>query len=1020
MVADYYAMLGADPGADRAAIESALARCQPAWSSGTRNPKNKHKFQSYLDQIPAIRRALLGDPATRAAYDAELASARRAERDVQLDELQRLVRLRAAKGGLTVADRTLLRAEADRLGLHRDDLDRLTEPIPPKPDSPSEAEAVDPAPDVLDAVTRKQIGVTLDHLRRRDLYDALGVARDAPAAEIADRADAERRRWMQKTQVTAEKTAWLEVVSHAQSHLVPPQARGRYDRTLGAEAEDQLGRSIAFALQGLPRLDYGTRAVLIGEATALGIPPERADVLIGRGCRALGVTRDAPAMLMTTIDRPRYLRCRSCSGLTEFDEASDRARRPECRHCRASLQWSCPACKRVRWVDEPRCACGFPLEHVEPMARHFESAQAALRLRDYPSALAHLQRVQEYAPHHAGARKGIETVLRLAAEADAARATFESARARRHLVEARDAVAAWAKLAPPDSAELIAARDEVFRAVRMAESLAARGRSSEGDDPRGARGLFEKALAIAADLDEAREGLVRCPPDPPTDLVVAFDSDRVHLRWTPPPPDPLGPVRFVVVRKRGGIPLQRNDGSTVAETLDAEAEDRGVQGGESAGYAVFAVRGPTPSKGAATAGPIPILPDVADLRAEARNGEVALSWTLPDRAAGVRVVRNARRRPGHDRDGDILEALPGGLVDRALANDRAYHYAVYALYAPPGGGELEASGAFASAVPAPPAEAIPTPILSPELDGRVRVSWPRPPRGTVRVIRTTGPLPLEPGERLPAGQVADWAGTWLDQSGGDFAEDPAPPSVGVCYYTPVIAWAGSATVGHAARYSCVADPSDLRAVRVGGGGRVHLRWRWSAQGSEARVVARAGAPPVGADDPDGIASGVSDEEYSRLGYFAITMPTTPSGPWHLAVFSVAVVGGEEVVSPGLDPSARTVVPGPNPEVTVSYALRRPGFPGRSWSITFRTEPAESTIPPTALVVHPRTVPLSPDDGEIVARFPASKDGESFAIRSNTPLDLARHRARVFADPGADPDGQPPIRLRHPENGATRV
>src|SRR5665647_291769 len=100
MVPDYYAMLGVDPGADQATLEAALARNQPLWSSGTRNPKNKHTYQSYLDQIPTIRRTLLGEPSARAAYEAELGAARRAERDRKLDELQRLIRLRAAKGGL--------------------------------------------------------------------------------------------------------------------------------------------------------------------------------------------------------------------------------------------------------------------------------------------------------------------------------------------------------------------------------------------------------------------------------------------------------------------------------------------------------------------------------------------------------------------------------------------------------------------------------------------------------------------------------------------------------------------------------------------------------------------------------------------------------------------------------------------------------------------------------------------------------------------------------------------------------
>ncbi len=55
--------------------------------------------------------------------------------------------------------------------------------------------------------------MALTHLRRLDLYDALSLGRDAPAHEVITLADAERRRWMQKAQVTAEKTAWLELVS---------------------------------------------------------------------------------------------------------------------------------------------------------------------------------------------------------------------------------------------------------------------------------------------------------------------------------------------------------------------------------------------------------------------------------------------------------------------------------------------------------------------------------------------------------------------------------------------------------------------------------------------------------------------------------------------------------------------------------------------------------------------------------------------------------------------------------------
>ncbi len=185
---------------------------------------------------------------------------------------------------------------------------------------------------MLDPSTRRQIRVALEHLGCRDLYDALGVSRDAPETYIDARADAERQRWMKKAQVTAEKTAWLEIITHGQSHLSSPKARARYDRTLAQEAEESFESLAAFALKGLSRLDPGTHAALIEEAAALGIPSERADRLIGRICRRLGVTRSSTAPSRRSRRIPSsaapahangaakfsLLRCRHCAGVTEL------------------------------------------------------------------------------------------------------------------------------------------------------------------------------------------------------------------------------------------------------------------------------------------------------------------------------------------------------------------------------------------------------------------------------------------------------------------------------------------------------------------------------------------------------------------------------------------------------------------------------------------------------------------------------------------------------------------------------
>lgn len=1019
MVPDYYAMLGIDPGFDREAIAAALARCQPEWSSGTRNPKNKHKFQSYLDQIPAIRQALLGTTESRAAYDAELAAARRAERDRRLDALHQLVRLRAAKGGLTPSDRVLLRDEAFKLGLAASDFERLADPHPlmAEPQSNGARVAPEPPADVLDPVMRRQLRVALDHLRKRDLYDALGLTRDAPAREVLLRADAERQRWMRKTQVTAEKTAWLEVVALAQSHLATPPARARYDRTLALDAEELLRGSVEFALKGLPRIDAGTRLALLDEAARLGVAPDRAEVLIARVCEALGVSRDAapPGAFAALNSPPRLLRCRSCGGISGFGLVARAARRAECRHCGAPLNWSCPVCQRSHWVDEPRCGCGFPIELREPLVRHFEAAQHAYRTRDYAGAMVHLRRVQEMAPKHVGARKGLERIKQRLAEIDRARSAWEVARGGSRLVEAREALDSWGRLVDPSSPDRRAALEEVTRKLHDAEVLTARARSLARTDPKAARELYRKALAIASDLPEACNGLRECPPDPPSALSAYYVDGRVRLRWSPPPPDGLGPVSYVILRKPETAFTHPLDGLRIGESAGPEYLDQAVVPGTSVAYAVLSRRDGVDSVAAVAVGPIFLLGEVRDVRIETRSREIDLAWTPPPGALEVRVVRKRGSPPGSPLEGDRIDATLDQAHDRGLEPDRVYHYGIFAVYRTPDGRATASHGVFVSAQPLTPVPPLDAPSIALDPDGRVKLHWAEPARGIVKVVRTAGPFPHSAGSRLAPAQVAALDGEWVEVTAPDEGRDNLPP-LALAHYTPLTAWGGTSTVGHSAVYSRVADPSDLRATRAGNG-QIHLRWCWSPQRSQTVIVARQGAPPTGPEDPAALVETVHESEYSRKNRYTLKLPSGDGSAWHIAVYALSTVDGQPLTSPGSEPSARTVVSGSGSEVVLSYSLRRKRL-GRRWSVALHTDPPGASVPATVLVTHPRTVPLSADDGMIVASFPASQDGATFPVPPG--VRLIRGQARIFADPRVDPAGLPPIRLRHPEVDATRV
>ncbi|WP_168221816.1 fibronectin type III domain-containing protein [Aquisphaera giovannonii] len=1075
MVPDYYARLGVDPAATESELEAALRKRQPAWSMGTRNPKTRHTNQLYLDEVPALRRALLSGPGARAAYDADLAAARLAEREEKLDQLQRRIRLKSAKGGLSADDRQLLREEARRLGLDDAVVDPLTRSIPDlaRPFRAEDAlEEDEAAADVLDPSTRRQIRAALEHLGRRDLYDALELPREAPSSILAARADEERQRWMRKAQVTAEKTAWLEVISHAQSHLTSPKARARYDRTLILESEERFDEVVAFALNGLPRLDGGTRAALVAEAAALCLGPDRAERLLSRACRKLGVARDdgavsplvaspGPPATASEADRYPQVRCRSCSGLTELSPTARRTGTARCRHCGASLRWDCPACRRQHWLDRARCDCGFPLALREPLVRRLAAAQQAFRDRDLATARENLEQVRRYAPQHPGARNGLEKIREREATIEQVRLACELAMTGRRLVAARRAADSWRRIDDPARPEIRAAWEEIASGLRKAESLAARGRALERVDPPAARAFYRRSLEAAADLPAALTGLERCPPEGPTNLRAQTVGDRVRLSWTPPAPDGGGPLTFAILRKRGGIPEHPGDGTRIAEVSTCEYDDRHVRPGESVGYAVLGKRGEAESLAAVAVGPVVYLPDVEDVRVEPRESEVELSWIPPAGVFEVRVVRKAGSPPEDPRDGERVPAALDHAIDGRPPGGQVVHYGIYAIYRAAEGRRYPSPGVLATAgvvQAVPPAEA---PRLSRGPGPSIRIDWAAPARGSVRILRTSRPLPFPPGARIRV-EEAEPLGSWVPAVGPASAEDREPPPAPVCYYTAVVALGAMLTIGGTAAASQVPDPSDLRATRTGttayNGGqgvRVALRWRWPPGATATRLVARWGSPPHGPDDPQPTATTVRREDYERHGFWSLTLPAAgprdedsgnglarphggngiadgdghAAGPeagaspalpdrWYITAFTAVDQGGETVFSPGIEPSATTAVPGPHPEITVSYALKRSWLPGRPWSLTLDTDPPGEEVPPMVLVANLRAIPLSSEDGEVIAHLPAGRGGSRHPVHTTFPL--ARSGVRMFIDPRADPAFIPPIRLRHPEDGTARA
>ena len=375
---------------------------------------------------------------------------------------------------------------------------------------------------------------------------------------------------------------------------------------MALEAEESFEGLAEFALKGLSRLDPGTQAALVEEAAAMGIASERADRLIGRICRRLGVARErgacnarggspaaAPAprrrrLMSNGSAKFSLLRCRHCAGVTEMSPVARKAGSARCRHCGASLKWDCPVCKQQSLGRRAAVRLRIPPGAVRAAGAAFRGGSERLS-----------QLRTETGTRAPGTGAGVCTEPRRRRNGIAKIRQRQAGYRTRPawLTRQRGPAAGWSPPARPSkpgagwsipaSPELQAAWSELVEDLLRAETLAAKARNLERTDPAAARALYRQSLAIAADLPEALAGLKRTPPDPPTALDAQVMGDRIRLSWTPPPPDGLGPLTFVVVRKRGGSLEHPADGTRIAEVSTSEFDDMHVAPGDTVGYAVL-------------------------------------------------------------------------------------------------------------------------------------------------------------------------------------------------------------------------------------------------------------------------------------------------------------------------------------------------------------------------------------------------------------------------------------------------
>jgi len=872
-----------------------------------------------LSNLREIER-VMRDPALRSREQAAARQVRADGRRRRHDGLVERLDLVLAKGFLFDVELRALEAEMDEVGVDSALRGRLTG---------VEVRSVEQAranPERLHPATELSIKASLATLQEPSLYAALArVDKTITEASPRDKLLAAAASLYRKAQNTAVKTkpevgAMQQLAGHATRIFGDDDLTRRYNNSMLLAPLDELAERYEKNLAPVRALDASQVERFLQAAAEKGIDPVLAREFLVSYFGERNWRVELPG---TASERAlkRLLPCPRCERLNEPDA-------PFCRSCGRVMREQCPRCGLEVPIAAKVCpACSFPAGQRDWAEYLVEEAESAAGREDVGAAVENVVRAEQAWP--AGADSTDDLAVRIrSARMSITRLQAARGQEAKNIAELmqddqyRTALFRLRGLSVPlpSAGELIA---ECERKIAQAHELV---RSAERPGTSGERkaDLFLRALRICKDYEPARQGLESIPPEPPHDLRITVDEDRMVVRLDWEQDSPAG-CAWVAVRAEGV------KAPSSAADLRGQRVSRGISSpnwidpdpviGAPVRYAVYTQRGAVLSVRAAIAADVVFITMPAELTAKPADRAIELTWTIPPSAQGIELQR---AEAGSSAPPVYLSAETGQrhLVDRKLKNGTRYRYTIRARFADPTadrpGAVRYAPAAVAEATPSRP----PEPLRAPHAQGgpprsgmsfydhEVVLRWEAPERGVIKILRAKPHVMLRPGDDLSDAQLASHDHVHIGQPPWAHTLRGFGPYV---QYFPVLAVDDRCHVGHPRRYLASPEVSDLTADYVSTS--VRLRWIWPQLAEEALV-----AWDENAELPDPLA-GPMQARVPRTGGEAtgsFDIPVDAVAKLFVLVAVVARANGHEFISSGAPISVQ------RPSVALRYEVRPAG------------------------------------------------------------------------------------------------
>lgn len=632
-----------------------------------------------------------------------------------------------------------------------------------------------------------------------------------------------------------------------------------------------------------------------------------------------------------------------------------------CSSCGGRILEDCPKCHHANRADVHYCGqCGFDytnLARASAMCDEAKSLAGALRFDD-ADQLA--DQAANLWPGFADAKAVKQAIAQQRTVVGPAAQRLVAAVKKLDLIAAGKLYDDIRQRSPKfENREL---RDKIDAGV-------ARAKAAMEASPRTIANVLE-AYNACHDYPGLAAALASNPPKPVAQVTVRPDgaAHSVYVSW---PASPSKEISYVLLRKRGGRPLDEHDGERLVETAGTSFVDRTVEAAEPYGYAVMVKLGPLSSTLTASE-TVTVLFDVRDVKVSPSQSTIQITWGGVPNSGAVEAWRSADHAPTKPGDGErVTNVVSSGLLDQGLHNDSEYHYAIFVGYRLANGKTAYSQGVQCSGIPAAPPEPIDFLFAQLQADGSFTLEWEVPEGGEARFSYTTGSLPFKEGDIVAESELnAQTMPLSLTATGDDTGTFTLPDD-SIYHIVAATVKNGQAVIGASATVS------NKRAVEItniaASGASATVLFDWPEDSDRVLLAWRTDRYPASAEERGAAVKSVNRKTYD-LRKAIVVEGLQPNVTYYFSLFARLGSGDSASYSAG---SNRTFSFGKASNATYHIEVRK-GLFGKIKGATLVIESTDS-LPEMELRAQMAALPVFINQGLLIASIPAQNGGGTHRI-----------------------------------------